>query len=159
METIRTSTRLVMLTALLFALSVPAAAAEPVEVRNDRSDNTMYFQYDAVTGTMPSAYSSRVIRRRDRVDFFAYVAQRSDAPLGKRLRGRIVMRLNRDKPVHYEGRIVLVVEDGTGLTAVRRTRNVDFVLRPREGRRSRIFRWTFDLPSGDYTTFARFRSR
>jgi len=157
MKHLRNPARLLIFAVLLSAWSVPvAAAAAPIDIKRDRSDNTMYFQYDAVTQTMPSAYSSRIVRRNDRVDFLAYVTERQRE--GDPLRGRLVVRLNHDRAVHYEGRLTLLVLDATGAIAFKGIRDVDFVLRPRKGRRARYFKWTFPLLSGDYTTFGRFKS-
>jgi hypothetical protein len=149
--------RIAALVAVLCLWTVESVAAQPIKVRSDRSDNTLYFSYDALTGQIPSAYSSRIAHRGDRVDFFAYVTEREGATTGKRLLGRLVLRLNRDRPVRFHGRFRLIVEDATGLVSFRGTRVVDLVLRPRKGRRSRVIRWIFDLPTGDYTAFGRFR--
>jgi hypothetical protein len=149
--------RIALLVAVLCICTAAPAAAAPVRIRSDRSDNTLYFNYNSLTGEIPSAYSSRIQTRGDRVDFFVYVTERPGAETGKRLLGRINLRLNRNRSVRYKGRFRFVVEDATGLSTFVGTRLVDIVLRPHKGRRTRVLRWAFDLPAGDYTAFGRFR--
>lgn len=140
--------------------AVDMVAAAPVDIRNDRSDNTLYFTYNENKGRIPTAFSSRLIRREDRVDFFAYVVERKGAVEGRRLKARLVLRLNRKRAVRYAGRFRFWVLDEQGATAFRRTKHVDLVLRQRPGRRKQVLRWIFDLDdSGNYTAFARFRTK
>jgi hypothetical protein len=138
---------------------VEPAAAAAIRKRYDRSDNAFSFHYDSGNGRITSAFSSRrlIRRNRDRVDFFVYVREREGAAQD-RLRGRIGLRLLRRRAVRYDGRFRLVVRDETGGVAFRGSRDVDFVLRPRRGRRTRVLRWAFDLPTGDYTAIGRFRA-
>ena len=151
------ATTLLPLVALTLWAS-PAAAA-PIEKQRDRSDNTMYFQYNSVSGKIMSAYSSRLVTRGDRVDFLTYAQERKTAIEGRRLRARIALRLNRDRAVRYDGVFTVLVQDEVGLTVFKGARSVNFALRPQEGERRRGFRWIFDLDTpGYYTIFARFRS-
>jgi hypothetical protein len=157
MKTRRTS--LIALSLIVLSLwTVGPAAAAPIKVRSDRSDNTMYFTYNAATGEIVTASSSRILVRGDRVDHFAYVRERSEDIVGRRLQGRVEFRLNRDRAVRYTGRMTLIVENSAGVVAWKGVKNVDFVLRPRRGDRRHLLLWVFDLPAGNYTTYARFRA-
>jgi hypothetical protein len=148
-----------LLVAVLSLWTVEPAAAAAITKRYDRSDNMFSFHYDSGNGQITSALSGRrLTRNRDRVDFFTYVTEREGAAQGRRLRGRISLRLYGRRAVRYDGRFRLVVRDETGAVAFRDSRDVDFVLRPRRGRRTRVLRWAFDLPTGDYTAVGRFRA-
>jgi hypothetical protein len=148
-----------LLAAVLSLWTVEPAAAAAITKRYDRSDNRFFFRYDG-NGQITSAFSSRRLmrRNRDRVDFFVYVREREDDAQGRQLRGRIRLRLYGRRAVRYDGRFRLVVRDETGAVAFRGSRDVNFVLRPRRGRRTRVLRWAFDLPTGDYTAIGRFRA-
>jgi hypothetical protein len=154
----RKNIRIALLVAVLCLWTVEPAAAAPMRIRRDRSDNTMTFTYNAVKGQIKAAASSVFWKSGDRVEFLSYVVERDVAVEGKRLKARIVLRLNRDRAVRYDGRFRFIIQDETGTTVFRRTQNVDLVLRPRRGERRRYLRWILDLPSGKYTAFARFRA-
>jgi hypothetical protein len=149
---------LIALVAVLCLWTADPALAAPIKIKRDRSDNTMYFTYNPTKGEIPSAYSSRLLVRGDRVEFFAYVRERPGADVGRRLAGTVKLRVNRHGAVRYNGRFIFIIEDSDG-SFERWTRRVNFVLRPRAGHRKRSLRWVFDLPDpGTYTAYARFRS-
>jgi hypothetical protein len=159
MRSHRSAALIALLAVCATCLMAGPAAAAPLTKRRDRSDNTMYFQYNPATGRIDSAFSSRLVRRGDRVDFLTYAMERHGADEGRRLRARINVRLNRDRGIRYDGIFTVVVQDDVGATVYEGTRDVNFVLRPREGLRSRRMRWIFDLSApGYYTIFAKFRA-
>jgi hypothetical protein len=150
-----------LLVAVLCLGMVESAAAFPIEIRRDRSDNTLWFSYNGANGKISSMLSGRRLIRanRDRVDFFTYVREREGAE-GKRLVGKLTLRLNRNRAVRYDGRFWLIIVDiETRQVVFKRTKDVNVVLRPRAGRRRlRVLRRVFDLPSGDHRAFGRFRA-
>ncbi|MQB01042.1 MAG: hypothetical protein GEU78_12230 [Actinobacteria bacterium] len=154
----RKNIRIALLVAVLCLWTVEPAAAAPIRIRRDRSDNTLAFTYNAVKGRMGAVVSSVLWKSGDRVDFFSYVVEREGAVEGRRLKARIALRLKRDRAVRYDGRFRFIIRDGTGATVFRRTKDVNLVLRPRRGKRRRYLRWILDLPTGKYTAFARFRA-
>lgn len=159
MRTRRLSALTILLAVVVTTLAAGPVAAAPLDKQRDRSDNTMYFQYNPVTGRIDTAFSSRLVRRGDRIDFLVYAQERRTSEVGERLRARINLGLNRDRAVSFDGVLTVVIQDDTGARAFRGTRSVDFVLRPREGMRRRHFRWIFDLDkSGYYTITAKFRA-
>ncbi|MGH2694892.1 MAG: hypothetical protein ACRDJJ_08760 [Actinomycetota bacterium] len=140
----------------LGSLPAPASAA-PYRMSRDRSDNTFYFEYDAKDGSMPVQTSATVLKRRDRVRFYLYVRRRPGAEEGKRLAGVIRLRLAADRPVRYSGTFVVKVKEAEGPLVLKRSRARRLTLRPRPGHRSARIVVRFDLESGDYEAFARFR--
>jgi hypothetical protein len=151
--------RIALLVAVLCLSTVRPAAADPIRIRRDRSDNTFYFTYKSGSGRIKQATSSVFWRPRDRVDFFSYVVERKATGKGKQLKARIVLRLNRGRAVRYNGRFRFIIQDEDGETThFRGSREVNFLLRPRKGDRKRYFRWIIDLPTGEYRAFARFRA-
>jgi hypothetical protein len=143
---------------VLGALPAPASAA-PYRMSRDRSDNTFYFSYDAKDGTMPVESSAAVLKRRDRVRFYLYVRRRPGAPEGRRLAGVIRLRLVANRPVTYSGTFVVKVKEADGPLVLERSRARRLTLRPSPGDRSARIGVRFDLKSGDYEAFARFRPR
>lgn len=151
--------RIVLLVAVLCLSTVQPAAAAPVRIRYDRSDNTVYFDYKAESGRIKQATSSVFWKSGDRVDFFSYVVEREGAAEGRRLKARIVLRLNRGRAVRYNGRFRYIIQDENGeKTLFRGTKWLNVLLRPRKGERTRYIRWMIDLPTGKYRAFARFRA-
>lgn len=148
----------VLVVVVLSLWTAAPAAATPIEVRRDRSDNTLAFTYESASNRIVEATSSVFFKAGDRVDFFSYVVEREGAPPGRRLKARIALRLNRGRAVRYDGLFRFIIKDDTGTVVVRRTKHVDLLLRPRKGERKRFLRWIFHLPTGSYTAFARFRA-
>jgi len=140
-------------TALVIALTASPARAAPVVEAFDRADNNFVFIYRG-DGAIPTAFSSTIFRRSDRVSFFAYVRERPGAPAGRRLAGILELTLATAQPVHYEGRFAFIVRNMDGSRALRLTTNRSFTLRP--GNRREIIRFRFDLEPHAYWAFARF---
>ena len=136
------------------------AHAEALTPRFTRTDNTMSFQYDAETGTMPLATSSMRFKRDQKFAFTGYVRERPGAAVGRRLVGLVSVKLTADRRVAFDGRFRLVVLDSDGNVAHRASRSTRIVLRDAPGRRGETLRFpAFDLESDTYTVFGRFRSR
>lgn len=150
--------RCLSLPILLVVLSSGLAGAAPTDVGGDRTDNTYTFTYDADEGEITLAASSRRITRNDPVSFLVGVTSDAEAEAGQRLIARITLHLESKKAFRYDGTFTLVVKTPEGDVVLKRDRQEVFVLRPRNGERRAEFKIRFDLPSGDYETFARFRS-
>lgn len=129
-----------------------------VEVRRDRTDNTYTFTYDAEEGEITLAASSRRITRDDRVSFLLGVKSDKEAEVGERLIARISLHLTSRKATRYDGTFTLVVKNPDGEVVHKQEEDASFILRPRSGEQRAELRLRFDLPSGDYESFARFRS-
>jgi hypothetical protein len=141
--------------ALMIVLAASPARAAPFVETFDRADNDFTFTYTD-NGAIPTAASSTVFRRGDRVSFFAFVRERPGAPEGSRLAG--VLDLTRTSPhaVRYEGRFAFIVRHINGSRALRMTTDRSFTLRP--GDRREIITFHFDLEPGRYLAFARFKA-
>lgn len=145
-----------VLTAVLMA---PPAAASPLQVRSDRSDNTFYFTYEAASGRITESSSSARFVRGDPVDFFVYVREARDGSLeGERLRARFTFELNKPRVVRYVGRFTLEVRDSLGGVVYRDRVSRKVVLRPQPGQRKKAFSVFFDLLTGSYETKAYFKA-
>jgi hypothetical protein len=142
---------------VLGSLPAPLSAA-PYRMGGDRSDNTFYFTYDSQDGSMPLQTSSTVFKRRDRVRFYLYVRRRPSAEKGKRLAGVVRLRLLGKRPVRYAGNFKVKVKEADGPLVLQRSRRRRLTLRPRRGGRTARLVVRFDLESGDYEAFARFRT-
>lgn len=142
----------------ILVLFAGTAHASPIEIRRDRTDNTYTFTYDAEEGEITLAASSRRIDRDDRVSFLVGVRADKEAEEGDRLLARISLHLTSRKPVRYDGTFTLVVKDSDGEVVHTQEQDGHFVLRPSSGERRAELTVRFDLPSGDYESFARFRS-
>jgi len=159
MNTLLTQRR-ILWTALLVLLAIASstALARPITPTRERSDNTMTFTYDAASGEITEAASSRTLTRADRLQFFAYVEDAPNAEIGRRLKGIIELRRLGDRAVKLDGTLSFVVQDDSGTIIETFEREIDIVLRDREGKRFRGFRWRFDLPTGNYTAFGTFEA-
>jgi hypothetical protein len=141
--------------ALIIVFAASPARAGAVSEGFDRADNVFFFTYRG-DGVIPTAFSSTVLRRSDRVSFFAYVRERPDAPEGRQLVGILDLTLATAKPVRYEGRFAFIVRTMDGSRALRLTTNRSFTLRP--GDRREIIKFPFDLEPRKYWAFARFKA-
>ena len=148
-----------LLIALLAASSFPRTLAHAAPVGTDRSDNSVYFTYDAAQGQITAEGSSLQERRRDPVSYRIYVREVEGAATGERLEASVSLRLNSTATEKKAYRGSLSISIGAGVaTAYEDERTVSFVLRKRDGARSQSFSFIFDLPSGDYSAVSTFRS-
>lgn len=149
-----------VLLALLIGWVPVAAAAAPLVVDSDRTDNGFSFTYDASEGEIGDAASSIRIDKRDPVSFVINIHQnpRSDE-LGERLRTRLSVALNKDRVVRYNGTFWFEVTDAAGTVVHSDTRERKIVLRPRAGSRRSVMWFAFDLPSGSYDAAGYFERR
>lgn len=140
-----------ILLALLVAWAPMAAAAAPLVVDSDRTDNDFSFTYDAAEGEIVDAASSIRIDKRDPVSFVINIHEnpKSDE-LGERLRTRLSVALNKDQVVRYKGTFWFEVTDAAGAVVCSDSRERKVVLRPRPGSRRAVMWFAFDLPSGSY---------
>lgn len=141
----------------LGSLPAPVSAA-PYRMAGDRSDNTFSFTYESKDASMPVQTSSTVFKRRDRVRFYLYVRRRPGAEKGRRLAGVVRLRLVGKRPVRYAGSFIVKVKESEGPLVLERTRRRRLTLWPRPGERTARFVVRFDLDSGEYEAFARFRT-
>jgi hypothetical protein len=138
--------------------SLPATgSAAPYRMGGDRSDNTFYFTYDSEDASMPVQTSATVFKRRDRVRFYLYVRRRPGAEKGRRLAGVVKLHLVAKRPVRYAGNFIVKVKESEGPLVLKRSRTRRITLRPRPGDRTARLEVRFDLESGEYEAFARFR--
>lgn len=140
--------------------AAPATAA-PVAVGRDRVDGGTYFTWDAESGTFPEDgdYGSAVVvRKGDRVRFFADARPVERAPVGERLEGTLSLRLKGPKAVRYSGTFTFVARWGDRVFH-RATQEASFTLRPSTGKRKKVLRFPFDLSeSGTYAVTGKFRA-
>jgi hypothetical protein len=141
--------------ALIIVFAAPPALAGPVVKAFDRADNDFTFTYTG-DGDIPTAASSTVLRRGDKVSFFAFVRERPGAPEGNRLAGILELTLATRRAVRYEGRFAFIVKYTNGSRALRLTTDRSFTLRP--GDRREVIRFRFDLAPRRYLAFARFKA-
>lgn len=152
------SIRLALTAALLASLTFgePGAYALAKPVRADRSDNTYYFTYDASEGETTSEASSLQEKRNDPVSHRIYIDTMAHAKVGKRIKAKIILRLNAKKKRAFRGDLGVEVRDSAAQIVYRAIRKVNFVLRPKKGMRKKRFVFRFDLPSGDYSATSDF---
>ncbi len=152
----RSLSRRGLLVTVVLLLGAPAVEAAPKEIKRDRSDNTFYFTYDDSDEKITNAVSSRMFVKGDPVDFLVYVREtkaKNDAPL----KGMLTLRLLDDRSVRYDGTFDFVVKDPDGAIVYANPIAVDFVLRPKAGRRRVGIRYALNLDSGDYRVVGRFK--
>lgn len=145
-----------LLLTVVLSLGAPAVEAAPKETKRDRSDNTFYFTYDDSDEKITNAVSSRMFVKGDPVDFLVYVREtksNNDAPL----KGKLTLRLLDDRSVRYAGTFDFVVKDSEGAIVYANPIAVDFVLRPKAGRRRAEIRYALNLDSGEYKVLGRFK--
>lgn len=142
----------------LAAITVMAAPglAETTTVDQDRTDNSVSFEYDSSSGTIESATSSERASRNDIVYFKVSVLETEDS--GSGLLGKLTLRLDGDRHTVYDGWFELDIATGSGDTAYHRSMPVSVHLRPQPGQRRATLRFRFDLPSGDYEAGGSFDS-
>lgn len=142
---------------MVLALASSTAAARPLSIEGEKSDNTMTFVYDAVTGRITDAASSRTLSRQDPLQFFTYVKDHPDAEVGKRLEAVVKLRLLKERAVELKGTLAVEIQSDAGATVETLEKEIDVVLRDRKGRRAKQFAWRFDLPTGSYTALGSFK--
>ncbi|HJR44654.1 MAG TPA: hypothetical protein VJ927_03535 [Actinomycetota bacterium] len=143
----------------VLAISMASSAwAAPLAPARDRSDNGIFFTYDAETGEMPEYGSATTITYRDRVDIQLAVElapEGSEAPLIS----EISLKLKGAKAVRYRGNFTVKVRDlFTDEPVASVVIPVDVVLRPLTGKRRALLTAPLDLPGGDYEAKAIFRA-
>lgn len=146
------------LSTVLTISMVSSAWAAPLTPAKDRSDNGIYFTYDAETHEMPESGSATTLTARDRVDFMLSVAlapEGSEAPLTS----VVSLKLKASQAVRYRGTITVRVRDlFTDEPVTNVAIPVDVVLRPQPGKRRASLSAPLDLPSGSYEARAVYRS-
>ena len=147
------------LSTVLTIAMVSSAWAAPLAPLRDRSDNGIFFEYNADTHEMPTSGSATYpMTAGDRVDFTlaaALAPEGSESPLT----AVISLRLRRAKAVRYRGTITVRVRDlFTDEHVMDVPIPVDLVLRPEPGKRRATLSAPFDLPSGSYEARAIYRA-
>lgn len=153
------SFEIAFLSTVLTISMVSSAWAAPLAPARDRSDNGIFFEYNADTHEMPSSGSATYpITADDRVDFMLAVAlapEGSESPLT----AVVSLRLKRAKAVRYRGTITVRIRDlFTDEHVADVPIPVDLVLRPEAGKRRATLAAPFSLPSGSYEARAIYRS-
>lgn len=155
----RKGRRLIAPAVALAVLVAPTnALAAPLAPTREKSDNTMSFDYDADTGTIGTALSSRYVERRDTLGFSTYVRDDPEAEVGDRLLGIVQLTQGGKRAVKLDGTLSVAIENDEGKVIETLERKINIVLRPDKGKRSKTFRWRFDLGSGYYTSKGSFKS-
>lgn len=145
--------------ALVVLLAGSPAAAAPLRVGTDRSDNTFYFTYQAGRGRITDPSSSARFVREDPVTFLLFVREAArQAKRGERLRARFTFELNERRIVRYRGTFGFEVRNGVGAVTYSGSVDRKLILRPRSGHRKKGFSIPFDLPTGTYEAKAYFKS-
>ncbi len=148
----------VLAASVLLAL-VPIAGAAPRTVEADRSDNSHRFEYDAEAGGFGTETSGRVIDASDPVTFTVFVRRnKASDEVGQRLKAKVSLVLNAERRTIYDGTFTLRVVDEEGAVAYKAVIDDRIVLRPLKGHDRKTLSFVFDLPSGTYEAFARFKS-
>ncbi len=137
------------------ALAVAPAAAAPVSVQQDGTDNRLRFTYDRDPGTFARQSSSR---RSDEGAVRFEVAVSESEGYGAGLVGRLRLRLEGERAHLYEGWFALTVTDDQGDVAYTRTVPATIHLKPRPGERKASLTFRFDLPSGRYEAAGEFET-
>ena len=150
---------IVFLSTVLTMIMASSAWAAPLAPAKDRSDNGIFFEYNADTHEMPTSGSATYpMTADDRVDFMlaaALAPEGSEAPLT----AVVSLRLKRDKAVRYRGTITVRIRDlFTDEHVASVPIPVDLVLRPEAGKRRATLSAPFDLPSGSYEARAIYRA-
>ena len=133
------------------------AWASPRTMKRDRSDNSQYFQWNAESGEIELATSSRRFQRRDNVDFTAFVSQTKDPGPGRRLTLRVSLALLADHAVRYDGEFRVMISSRNGPENYSWTDEGVVTLRDSKHNRRAAWSSRFDLPSGEYDVFVKFR--
>ena len=142
---------------LVVGLLAPAVSAAPLTRGPERSDNGIYFRYEEQSRSLPEYGSATTIENRfDRVKFTLQVGLAPEEEPDP-LVGIVSLRLNGDKPVHYEGSFVIRMRNRAGQRVMNLDLPVDLVLRPRPGKRRANLTKPFDIPAGWYSANAVFR--
>src|SRR5687768_2229530 len=127
-----------LLVGLLVLALCSAAAAAPLNVKSDRSDNTFYFTYESPSGRITESSSGARFVRKDPVTFLVYVSEApAGAEAGERLRARFAFELNKRRIVRYRGIFTLEVRDSLGAVVYIEDVKRKVVLKPARGERKK----------------------
>ena len=146
----------VLLTSLVSLQAAQPAAAAPISVKSDETDNRVAFTYDEDSGTLGDQSSFR--RATERGVRFEVVITEADG-YGTGLVGKLRLVLEDDRARIYDGWFELTVEsrDSDDVVYIR-TRPATVHLKPRPGQRKASLGFRFDLPSGSYEAWGSFES-
>ena len=143
---------------LVVSLVAAPAVAAPLAMGRDRSDNGIYFRYDAETRSLPEYGSATGPSdgRFDRVGFTLDVGL-APAEAPEPLVAMVSLRLRGKKAVRYNGTFVVRILDDTGARATTVKIPANLVLRPTTGKRRANLAKAFDIAPGWYSADAIFR--
>ena len=121
-----------------------------------RSDNTYTFGFDAVTDTISYATSSQgpFSRTGPRTTLHAYVRENASAEFP--LKGTVIYSSHTGSRARYVGTLRLVIKGSDGDTYTFK-KDVDWTLSGKRNDSGRVV-FLFDLPSGDYSASAVFKT-
>lgn len=143
---------------LVVSLVAAPASAAPLAMGRDRSDNGIFFEYDAESHSLPEYGSATgpINGSFDRVGFILEVGM-APAEAPEPLVAMVSLRLRGQRAVRYNGTFVVRILDDTGerATSVKIPANV--VLRPTTGKRRANLAKAFDVEPGWYSADAIFR--
>lgn len=142
----------------IFASVLPASTsmAAPTVVEQDRSDNLVSFAYDSDTGE--KNFDSTWTRKGGNDDVLFRVAVIETEDSGSGLLGKLMLRLEGDDAVRYDGWFALHVVDESGYVSFHRAKPSQITLRPRPGLRRAAVRFRFDVPSGTHEASGSFET-
>ena len=144
-----------LLVASIGLSNVPQAFATDGSAGEDSTENRFTFDYDASSGEV-TARSSYRRARRDPVRFEVGVSESEG--YGSGLTGKLLLRLEGERPVTYDGWFEITITDSSDEIVFRRVVPRRIELEPRPGRRKAAIAFRFDLPSGEYEASGTFEA-
>ena len=154
----RIGARLLLATTLAFALvGSGVAVASPLVANRQASNDATEIAYDDVTATIEVLTDTSAIRIPEKLRMWVDVVSDPAAEVGSRLLGSLRVYLRGDKAMSFDGifKIVMlnsVTSERTGFEIADA-----FVLRPKPGMRAHRLDYVFDMPTGTYLYFGRYK--
>ena len=154
----RIGARLLAATALTFALvGSGVAAASPLVANRQASNDATEIAYDDVTATIEVLTDTSAIRIPEKLRMWVDVTSDPAAEVGSRLLGSVRLYLRGDKAMAFDGIFKIVMLDSVTDERTVFEQADAFVLRPQKGMRTHKLDLVFDMPTGTYLYFGRYK--
>ena len=154
----RIGARLLPATILTFALvGSGVAAASPLVANRQASNDATEIAYDDVTATIEVLTDTSAIRIPEKIRMWVDVTSDPAAEVGSRLLGSVRVYLRGDEAISFDGLFKIVMLNSVTNERTGFEEADAFVLRPRKGMRSHRLDLVFDMPTGTYLYFGRFK--
>lgn len=150
--------RLLFLTILALGLvGGGVASASPLEANRQASNDATEIAYDDVTATIEVLTDISAIRIPEKIRMWVDVTADPAAEVGSRLLGNLRLYLRGDKAMSFDGVFkIVLLESATNERTVFEMADA-FVLRPQPGMRAHRLDYVFDMPTGAYLYFGRYK--